>query len=113
MVLAFSNIGSADDDFFAHGLTREINGRLSGLRSLAVLSRSSADMYLESGKTAQQFGKELGADYVLHGTVQWQYEDEGGTRVRVTPEILRIADDTLVSSLPFDRKFVDALTMLA
>lgn len=109
-VLAFTTIGSADDDFFAHGLTREINSRLSGLRSLAVLSRSSADMYQDSGKTARQFGMALGADYVLHGTVQWQHED-GGSRVRVTPEILRIADDTQVWSLPFDRKFVDALTM--
>lgn len=110
-VLAFTTIGSPDDDFFAHGLTREINSRLSGLRSLAVLSRSSADMYQESGKPARQFGMELGADYVLHGTVQWQHEEDGGSRVRVTPEILRIADDTLIWSLPLDRKFVDALTM--
>lgn len=110
-VLAFTNIGAAEDDFFALGLTREINSRLSGLRSLAVLSRSSADMYQESGKTAQQFGISLGADYVLHGTVQWQQENDGASRVRVTPEILRIADDTQVWSAPLDRKFVDALTM--
>jgi TolB-like protein/Tfp pilus assembly protein PilF len=110
-VLAFTTIGSPDDDFFAHGLTREINSRLSGLRSLAVLSRSSADMYQESGKTVRQFGVALGADYVLHGTVQWQHEEDGESRVRVTPEILRIADDTQIWSLPLDRKFVDALTM--
>jgi TolB-like protein len=110
-VLAFTTMGSADNDFFELGLTREINSRLSGLRSLAVLSRSSADMYTDSGKTAQQFGETLGADYVLHGTVQWQQEDDGGSRIRVTPEILRIADNTQVWSLPFDRRFVDALTM--
>ena len=110
-VLAFSTIGAADNDFFAHGLTREINSRLSGLKSLAVLSRSSADMYQDSGKSAREFGEALGADYVLHGTVQWQQEDRGATRVRVIPEILRIADDTQVWSLPLDRRFVDALTL--
>lgn len=110
-VLAFTTIGSADDDFFALGLTRELNSRLSGLRSLAVLSRSSADMYKDSGKTVREFGEALGADYVLHGTVQWQHENDGGSRVRVTPEILRIADDTQVWSLPLDRRFVDALTI--
>ena len=83
-VLAFSNVGSPDDSFFADGMTAELNSRLSGLRNLAVLSRSSANMYRESGKRAVDIGRELGADYVLSGTVRWDRHGSGSTAIRVT-----------------------------
>lgn len=110
-VLAFENVGSADESYFADGITDELNSRLSGLSSLAILSRSSADMYKGSTRTVQEIGRTLGADYVLHGTVRWGRSSENATAVRVTPEIIRVMDDTLIWSSSYDRKFEDALTI--
>lgn len=110
-VLAFTNVGSPDDSFFADGITAEINGRLAGLRSLAVLSRSSAGMYRDSKKTFREIGRELGADFVLAGTVRWDRQDGGSTAIRVTPEMIRIADDTQIWSSQFDRAFEDSLSI--
>jgi len=110
-VVAFTNIGSPDDSYFADGITNELNSRLSGLRGLAVLSRSSANMYRDSGRTVREIGRALGADYVLHGTVQWDRSADRGTSVRVVPEIIRVNDDTQIWSTPYDRPFEDALSI--
>ena len=110
-VLAFENVGSPDESYFADGITDELNSRLSGLQSLAILSRSSADMYRESKRTVQEIGRALHADYVLHGTVRWSQSAENGTAVRVTPEIIRVADDTSIWSNRYDREFEDVLTI--
>lgn len=110
-VLAFDNVGSPDDSYFADGITDELNSRLSGLSSLAILSRSSADMYRESTRTVREIGHALGADYVLHGTVRWSPGEQGATAVRITPEIIRVADDTQIWSSRYDREFEDALTI--
>lgn len=112
-VLAFTNVGSPQDGFFADGITAELNSRLSGLRSLAVLSRSSANMYRHSNRTLQQIGRALGADFVLSGTVRWDRNGGGPGTVRVTPEIIRIADDTQIWSSQIDRKFEDSLSVQA
>jgi TolB-like protein/cytochrome c-type biogenesis protein CcmH/NrfG len=103
-VLAFTNLGAPDDGFFADGITEELNSRLSGLTRLAVISRSSASMYRDSGQTPREIGEALGADFILNGTVRWA-RPEQGTLVRVTPELVRVADDTQVWSGQFDRKF--------
>lgn len=113
VVVAFTNVGSPDDGYFADGITDELNSRLSGLRSLAVLSRSSAKTYRESSQTAQEIGRALGADYVLQGTVRWDRSGEDSTAVRVTPEIIRVADDTQIWSVPYDRRFEDTLSIQA
>ena len=110
-VLAFTNVGSPDDSFFADGITDELNSRLSGLGHLAVLSRSSAHMYRGSQRTIREIGRALGADYLLYGTVRWDRSTKDGTVVRVTPKIVRVADDTQIWSTPYDRPFHDSLSI--
>lgn len=110
-VLAFSNLGKAEDVFFADGITAELGSRLSGLSGLALLSPSSAKAYKGSGQTPRQFGQSLGADYVLSGTVQWSRSGPGDASIRVIPEVIRVADDTQVWSSHFDQPFEDALTI--
>jgi len=110
-VLAFTNLGAPEDSFFADGITEELNSRLSGLRKLAVISRSSASMYRGSDKSARQIGEELGADYVLNGTVQWSGSGEGPVAIRVSPALIRVADDTQIWSGQIKRSFEQALSV--
>jgi eukaryotic-like serine/threonine-protein kinase len=92
-VLPFQNLGAPEDSYFADGITEEITSRLAMLRRLGVISRTSADQYRESAKSLKEIGRELGAEYVLEGSVRWEKSRGGSSRVRVTPQLIRVADD--------------------
>jgi serine/threonine protein kinase/TolB-like protein/tetratricopeptide (TPR) repeat protein len=106
-VLPFENLGSADDEYFAAGVTEEITSRLAGTAGLGVISRKSAVQYAGSDKNFQQIGRELGVDYVLEGSVRWARGGEGTSRVRITPQLIDVAADTNVWSEVFDREIDD------
>ncbi|MCK4776330.1 MAG: hypothetical protein KAT30_16155, partial [Candidatus Krumholzibacteria bacterium] len=93
-VLPFENLGPAEDEYFADGVTDEIIARLAGIHSLGVIARTSVMQYKHTQKTIQQIGEELGVEYVLEGTVRWQHSREGRSRVRVTPQLIHVADAT-------------------
>ncbi|HET8622849.1 MAG TPA: serine/threonine-protein kinase [Gemmatimonadales bacterium] len=76
-VLPFKNLGAADDQYFADGLTEEITSRLATVPGLRVISRTSADQYRNSGKKLGQIGDELGASHVLEGSVRWERGRDG------------------------------------
>ena len=58
-VLPFDNLGSADDEYFAAGVTEEITSRLAVVSGLGVISRTSAMQYKESRPSLKQLGEEL------------------------------------------------------
>jgi serine/threonine-protein kinase len=91
-VLPFQNLGSADDDYFSDGITEEITSRLAMIPRLGVISRTSAEQYRETGKSIKEIGQELGVDYILEGSVRWE-KSGGSSRVRVTPQLIRVSDD--------------------
>jgi TolB-like protein/Tfp pilus assembly protein PilF len=101
-VLPFLNLGSPEDEYFADGLTEEITTRLAGVRDLGVTSRTTAMRYKKSEKAVKQIGSELDVTYVLEGTVRWQKSPDGRDRVRVTPQLIRVADDTHVWAAVYD-----------
>jgi len=101
IVLPFENLGDPADAFFAAGITEEITSRLAAVQDLGVISRTTAVEYNRKGKTMKQLGRDLGVDYVLEGTVRW---DRPGNRVRVTPQLIRAADDRHLWADRYDRK---------
>ena len=107
VVLPFENLGNPDDEYFANGMTEEITSRLSVLHGIGVISRSSANQYKRTDKTVKQIGEELDVDYVLEGTVRWERSPEGKGRVRVTPQLIRVSDDTHLWSERYDRVIED------
>ncbi len=103
VVLPFKNLGSPSDQYFADGLTEEITSRLAGLSGLRVISRTSADQYRASEKSLREIGAELGAGYALEGSVRWEHSSAGAGRIRVTPQLIRVADENrLWSSEPYE-----------
>ncbi|MFB0566111.1 MAG: tetratricopeptide repeat protein, partial [Candidatus Aminicenantaceae bacterium] len=111
VVLPFENLGSQEDEYFADGLTEELTNRLSYLHGLGVISRTSAKQYKETPKTIKQIGEELGVDYVLEGTVRWNRIGGGESRVRVTPQLIRVSDDTHLWSERYDRVLEDIFSV--
>ena len=107
VVLPFENTGLAEDEYFADGITEEITSRLGALQDLGVISRTSAIQYKDSNKTIKQIGEELDADYVLEGSVRWNRGAENNGRIRVTPRLVRVADDTQIWSDQYDSVIED------
>jgi TolB-like protein/Flp pilus assembly protein TadD/predicted Ser/Thr protein kinase len=107
VVLPFENLGTADDEYFAAGITEEITSRLAALHGLSVISRTSAIQYNNTNKTIRQIAEELDVDYVLDGSVRWNRGEGGSGRVRITPQLIRVRDDTQVWSERYDRVIED------
>jgi TolB-like protein/tRNA A-37 threonylcarbamoyl transferase component Bud32/Tfp pilus assembly protein PilF len=101
-VLPFKNLGPPGDQYFADGLTEEITSRLAGLSGLRVISRTSADQYRASDQSVRTIGGELGADYVLEGSVRWARDGAGVGRLRVTPQLIRVTDDSHLWAATYD-----------
>jgi serine/threonine-protein kinase len=93
-VLPFKNLGNPADQYFADGLTEELTSRLASLGGLRVISRTSTEQYRRSPKSLREIGAELGAGYVLEGSVRWERGDSGHGRVRVTPRLIAVAQDS-------------------
>jgi len=111
VVLPFENLGSPEDAYFAAGMTEEITSRLAGVRTLAVASRTTAMEYDRTGKTLKKVGADLGVDYVLEGTVRWDRSRGGPGRVRVTPQLIRVADDTHLWAATYEREMADVFAL--
>jgi TolB-like protein len=111
VVLPFDNLGSAEDEYFADGLSEEITSRLAALHGLGVISRTSAVFYKKTNKSIKEIGAELNVDYGLTGTVRWDRKPGGQDRVRVTPQLIRVSDDTQLWSESYDRVLQDLFSV--
>ena len=111
VILPFENLGAPEDAYFAAGMTEEITSRLANVRGLGVISRTSAVGYDRKGKTLKQIGSDLGVDYVLEGSVRWERSQDRQSRVRITPQLISVADDTHVWSERYDRVIADVFAL--
>jgi DNA-binding SARP family transcriptional activator/TolB-like protein len=103
-VLPFENVGSAEDDYFAAGMTDEITSRLGAVSGLGVVPSRATARYARTTKTMREIGRELGVDYVLLGSVRWAGEKaQSDPKVRVTTELLRVKDERQLWSTTYDR----------
>jgi len=91
VVLPLENLGTADDEYFADGLSEEIHSRLSAVSAIGVIGRTSARQYKNVDKTASEIGGELDVDFIVDGSVRLQHQ-QGGRMVRVTTELIRVSD---------------------
>jgi len=82
-VLPFTHFDSNDpDDFFSDGVTEDLITNLSRFHALAVISRSSTFVYKNREVPFKQVGEELGAHYVVTGSIR-----KSVNRLRLTVEL--------------------------
>jgi TolB-like protein len=81
-VLPFANLGG-QQDYFSDGITEDIITELSRFSELLVIARNSTFQYKGKPIDIRQVGHELGARYVLEGSVR-----RSGERVRVTAQLV-------------------------
>ena len=109
-VLPFENLGAPEDAYFAEGIGEEIRSRLATLEGLGVISRTTARRFRQEGASLEAIG-ELGVDFVVEGTVRWQTTSDGTRRVRVTPQMVRVADDVEVWTASYDAVLADVFDL--
>jgi serine/threonine-protein kinase len=106
-VLPFENLGAAEDEYFAAGMTDEITSRLGAVSGLGVVPSRAAQRYSRTDMTMRELGRELGIDYLLLGSVRWGGGDTGSRSVRITLELLRARDERQLWSTSYDRVIDD------
>ena len=83
-VLPFDNMsGDAEQEYFSDGLTEDLITALTHWRRFPVIARNSCFAYKDRAVDIKQVARELGAGYVLEGSVR-----KGGARVRITAQLI-------------------------
>jgi TolB-like protein/DNA-binding winged helix-turn-helix (wHTH) protein/Tfp pilus assembly protein PilF len=105
-VLPIENLtGDKDQEYLADGVTDEITAGLAKIRSLRVISRTSAISYKDTRKPLPQIARELNVDAVVEGTVR-----RSGKRIRITTELIHAATDRHLWVETYDTELSDILT---
>jgi pentatricopeptide repeat protein len=106
-VLPLKNLsGDPAQENFADGMTEAIIGRLSMIRGLRVISRTSVMGFKDTRMSMPEIAKTLGVDAMVEGSVI----REGG-RVRVHTQLIRGATDEHFWSETYDRELGDVLAL--
>ena len=102
-VLPFVSMSTDPNDvFFADGMTEEIISTVSGISGLKVISRTSVMHYKTTEKTVGEIGRELKVGSVLEGSFR-----KAGNRIRVTTQLINVADDEHLWAQNYDRNLDD------
>jgi adenylate cyclase len=91
-----------NDEFFADGLTEELIARISLVRGLEVIARTSAMNYKKKEKNASQIGKELKVGTLLEGSVR-----KAGNRIRVSAQLIDARTEGHLWAQHYDRELQD------
>jgi serine/threonine-protein kinase len=106
-ILPFENLSrDPDNAYFAEGIKDEILTKLSSVRDLKVISRTSTAKYQSKPDNLKTVAQELGVSTILEGAVQ-----KAGDKVRVNVQLLDARADTHLWAKSYDRDLKDVLAV--
>ena len=106
-VLPFADMSPAkDQDYFCEGIAEEIINALTKIHALQVASRSSAFAYKGKNQDIRQVGEQLSVSAVLEGSVR-----KAGSRIRITAQLINVADNYHLWSERYDRDLEDVFAV--
>ncbi|MGA8232470.1 MAG: protein kinase, partial [Candidatus Acidiferrales bacterium] len=106
-VLYFENqSGAKEDEYFRDGITEDIVTELSKIAQLETFTRSEMLAFRDKPATAQQVGQQLGAAYVLEGSIR-----RAGSRVRITAQLVEASTKHPVWAERYDRQLEDVFAI--
>ncbi len=102
-VLYFENqSGAKEDEYLRDGITEDVITELSKIRGLNTFSRPTVLAFRDKPVTPAQIGQQLGAAYVLTGTLR-----RAGARLRISAQLIDTHTDFPLWSDRFDREMKD------
>jgi len=106
-VLYFENqSGAKEDEYFRDGITEDIVTELSKIAQLEIFPRSEMLASRDKPITALQVGQQLGAAYVLEGSIR-----RAGSRVRITAQLVEVSTRHSVWAERYDRQLEDVFAI--
>ena len=106
-VLPFTNLTSdPENDFFCDGITEEIIGALTRLRTLRVTPRTSSFAFKGRAMDVRAIAEQLGVGSVLEGSVR-----RAGAQVRVSAQLINAASGYTTWSEQMNRQMDDVFAM--
>ena len=105
----FSLVNASNDpeqQFFSDGLSENLIDTLSRFDGLKVIGRMSSFQFRDAKGDSAAIGAKLGAAYLLSGSVQ-----HAGDAVRITAELVAVADGTTLWAQHYDRPYVDLFAL--
>jgi len=106
-VLYFENLSpQKEDEYFRDGMTEDIITELLKVKGMKVFPRAAVLTFRDKVVTAPQVGQELGAMYVLSGSIR-----RSGNRLRVTAQLIEAGSGHGVWADRFDRTLEDVFAV--
>ena len=102
-VLPFTDMSQArDQEFFSDGLSEELINLLAKVPGLHVAGRTSSFSFKGKDTIITAVGKALNVAHVLEGSVR-----KSGDHLRITAQLIKVADDFHLWSETYDRQLTD------
>lgn len=106
-VMPFEDLSTTGDQaWFATGMTDELMNALVQLPDLDVVGRRTVAKFDPAAQRLEDFAKEIGVSHVIDGSVR-----TSGGRIRISAQLVRIADGINVWSEVFDEQSEDVFAI--
>ncbi len=106
-VLPFANMsGDKENEYFSDGLSEEIINALTQIPGVKVTARTSAFSFRGKEIEIPEIGRRLNVEHVLEGSVR-----RAGNRIRVTAQLVKVADGFHLWSERYDREMTDVFAV--
>ena len=106
-VLPFANVsGDKEQEYFSDGLSEELMGLLGKVKGLRVVGRTSSFAFKGKKAKLDDIGRELHVGTVLEGSVR-----RAGERLRVSTQLVSVADGYQIWAETYDRKVGDVFAV--
>jgi serine/threonine-protein kinase len=102
-VLPFANMSAdRENEYFGDGLAEEVINALAQVPGLQVAGRTSSFVFRGKDVELTEVGRRLNVEHLLEGSVR-----RAGNRVRVTAQLIKVADGFHLWSERYDREWTD------
>src|SRR6185503_8135623 len=106
-VLPFANMSAdKENEYFSDGLAEEIINVLAHVPGMKVAGRTSSFFFRGKDVEFGEIGRRLNVEHSLEGSVR-----KAGNRIRVTAQLIKVADGFHLWSERYDREMSDVFAM--
>jgi TolB-like protein/Tfp pilus assembly protein PilF len=106
-VLPFVNMSpEKDQDYFCDGITEEIINALAHIENFKIIARTSAFAFKDKQVDIREIGRILDVETLLEGSIR-----KAGDRLRITAQLIKVADGSHIWSERYDREIKDVFAI--